>query len=385
MLLNNLLKEDKLKLSNSLFVYEKKDISIKILLFSILLILISNTFVESNFLFVENIKNIIYILLFISFSIYLSVEKIRKENIVLISIIFVLIYTFLYIESFFTQIELELYIKPILILPLFFYTFCNDKYKKEIFTILLIFLVFTFIYSEMQGFFHGNRLSSSSIDPNISGLYILFAFYLARKINSKILMFIFLILGILTLSRNFILAIICLYIFNYLKQIKSIFKLLKINFVILLILLNIFLVSFSFFIKNIAYSESSSFNHSRLTNLLDESNDIRFKINRDVIENLFTSHENFLFGLGSDYPANEKYDINYKAHSGLLDFLTMYGFIYTSLYLVLLFYIIRKTVNYKNIEYVYSYSIFSLFLPGAFGGIYLLLFLFILNMIRIKE
>ncbi len=116
MLLNNLLKEDKLKLSNSLFVYEKKDISIKILLFSIL---ISNTFVESNFLFVENIKNIIYILLFISFSIYLSVEKIRKENIVLISIIFVLIYTFFYIKSFFTQIELELYIKPILILPFF--------------------------------------------------------------------------------------------------------------------------------------------------------------------------------------------------------------------------------------------------------------------------
>ncbi|MGJ0372856.1 hypothetical protein NG764_10400 [Aliarcobacter cryaerophilus] len=81
MLLNNLLKEDKLKLSNSLFFYEKKDISIKILLFSILLILISNTFVESGFLFVENIKNIIYILVFISCAIYLSVEKIRKEKI----------------------------------------------------------------------------------------------------------------------------------------------------------------------------------------------------------------------------------------------------------------------------------------------------------------
>ena len=379
MLLNNLLKEDKLKLSNSLFVYEKKDISIKILLFSILLILISNTFVESNFLFVENIKNIIYILLFISFSIYLSVEKIRKENIVLISIIFVLIYTFLYIESFFTQIELELYIKPILILPFFFYTFYNDKYKKEIFTILLIFLVFTFIYSQMQGFFRGNRLSSSSIDPNTSGLYILFAFYLARKINSKILMFIFLILGILTLSRNFILAIICLYIFNYLKQIKSILKFLKINFVILLILLNIFLVSFSFFVKYLEFSQETTWNNNRLFVVFDESNDIRFKINRDVIENLFTSNENFLFGLGSDYPANEKYDINYKAHSGLLDFLTMYGFIYTSLYLTLLYYIIKNTVTYENIEYVYSYSIFSLFLPGAFGGIYLIILLFILN------
>lgn len=379
MLLNNLLKEDKLKLSNSLFVYEKKDISIKILLFSILLILISNTFVESSFLFVENIKNIIYILVFISCAIYLSVEKIRKENIVLISIIFVLIYTFLYIESFFTQIELELYIKPILILPFFFYTFYNDKYKKEIFTILLIFLVFTFIYSQMQGFFRGNRLSSSSIDPNTSGLYILFAFYLARKINSKILMFIFLILGILTLSRNFILAIVCLYIFNYLKQIKSILKFLKINFVILLILLNIFLVSFSFFVKYLEFSQETTWNNNRLFVVFDESNDIRFKINRDVIENLFTSNENFLFGLGSDYPANEKYDINYKAHSGLLDFLTMYGFIYTSLYLTLLYYIIKNTVTYENIEYVYSYSIFSLFLPGAFGGIYLIILLFILN------
>ncbi|WP_323592439.1 hypothetical protein [Aliarcobacter butzleri] len=72
-----------------------------------------------------------------------------------------------------------------------------------------------------------------------------------------------------------------------------------------------------------------------MTNLLDESNYIRFKINRDVINNFFSSTENFLFGLGSDYPVNEKYGINYKAHSGLLDFLTMYGFTYTSLYLVL--------------------------------------------------
>jgi hypothetical protein len=169
------------------------------------------------------------------------------------------------------------------------------------------------------------------------------------------------------------------YIFNYLKQIKSILKFLKINFVILLILLNIFLVSFSFFVKYLEFSQETTWNNNRLFVVFDESNDIRFKINRDVIENLFTSNENFLFGLGSDYPANEKYDINYKAHSGLLDFLTMYGFIYTSLYLTLLYYIIKNTVTYENMEYIYSYTIFSLFLPGAFGGIYLIILLFILN------
>ncbi|WP_170000230.1 hypothetical protein [Campylobacter sp. RM9328] len=390
MLLNNLLKENDLKLNNSLFLYNKKDVAIKILLFLILLALISNTFVESSFLFVENIKNIIYILLLISFGVYLFAEKIKKEKVVLISIIFILIYTVLYIESFFTQIELKLYIKPILIVPFLFFTFDSDKYNKQIFTILLIFLVFTFIYFEIQyinkmGFCFTNRFSSNSIDPNITGLYILFAFYLSRKINSKILMSIFLILGILTLSRNFILAILCLYALNYLKQIKSIYKLLKINFVTLLILLNIFLVSFSFFVKNINFTEVSSFTYSRITELFDESNYIRFKINRDAMEKLFASNKNFLFGLGSDYASNEKYDIKYKVHSGLLDFLTMYGFIYTLLFLLLLYYIAKNTLTYENLEYIYSYAVFSLFLPGTLGGwIYLILFIFILKLQELK-
>lgn len=385
MSLNNYLKEvfmkERLISNNSLFVYDRKDIAIKILFFSILLILISHTFQfdKSSFFFISNIKFFVYTLLFISFAIFLSIEKIKKEEIILISIIFILMYIFLMIESFFTKIELKLFIKPILILPFFFYSIFDTKYRKEIFSMLLIFLVFTFIYSTRQDFFIGNRFVSNSDNSSIVALYLLFAFYLARKINSKILMYLFLLLGIFTLSRNFILAILVLYTFSYLKQIKKISKLIKINFVTLLVILTIVLVSFSFSVKNINFNEGANFSYSRLTDVLDESNYIRFKINRDVIYHLFSSSENFLFGLGEDYPRNEKYNINYKAHSGLLDFLTMYGFIYSSLMLSVLYLIIKSSVNHQNIEYIYSYCIFSLFLPGAFSGVYLILFLFTLK------
>ena len=192
-------------------------------------------------------------------------------------------------------------------------------------------------------------------------------------------MIVFLILGILTLSRNFLLAIFILYLFSFIKRTSILNKLLKVNFVTILILFNIIVLGISYGYKYIDFSEGSGQDTSRLTNVADESNAIRFQVNRNVIEELFSSTQNFIFGLGSDYPVNKDYSIGYKSHNGFIDFLGMYGFVYTLLYLMLLYLIVNKDKNFQNIEYVYSYAIFSLFLPGLLGGVYLILFLFILR------
>jgi hypothetical protein len=62
----------------------------------------------------------------------------------------------------------------------------------------------------------------------------------------------------------------------------------------------------SYGFKYVDYSDGSGQDNSRLTNVADESNAIRFQINRNVIEELFSSTQNFVFGLSSDYPSNKK-------------------------------------------------------------------------------
>ena len=375
----------KINFSN-IFRLDKRTVPNILLLIVILLSFITNDYAINNtnfmrFLYIEKVKYVIYLLLFVSFILQANLIKITKKEILNISIIIIFTYLFLFIRISFRGIEVEMFIKVLLVLPLFFYNNLNLNYKRFIYIMLYVFLFFALLYANDRAAFEGYmfRLIYNSFDPNISSMYLLLGFFLARKINAKVLMIVFLIMGVATLSRNFLLAIIFLYLFTYIKKIQLFKTILKINFISLLIILNIIIIGLSYGFQYISYSEGSSRDTSRFTNLADQSNADRFSANTDVINESFSSIDRDIFGLGLDYYSNTAYNTHRKAHNGTLDFFAMYGIVYTLLYFSLLYFIFNKVKNYENIEYVFSYGVFSLFLTGLLGGVYLILFIFILK------
>lgn len=357
-----------------------------LLLLAILLCLLSNTIEKSttflSFFYIDSIKNIIYLLLFSSFFIVLSKIKISTRLLLSITILLLCTFLFLFLKIFFGEIELETYIKVLILVPFIFYRNIDLKYTNSIKIILLIFIVVALYYSYFQNFYQGlsNRQVYNSTDPNISSMYILFAFFLARKVNSKLLMAVLFTLGVLTFSRNFILSIIILYFFSFIKKSDKFYNFFKFNFVGLLLLLNIFVIMISYSYKNVDYEQGSGTDSSRLTSVQDESNAIRFEINRKVLNAIFLNPDNLIFGLGPEYPSDSKLNINYKSHNGLIDFIGMYGVIYSILFFSLLYLVIERDNRPENLEYFYSYAVFTLFLPGLTGGVYLITFLFIIKL-----
>ena len=66
------------------------------------------------------------------------------------------------------------------------------------------YLHFFLLFSLLYGVREDGRLVYNSYDPNYSAIYVLFAFLMAQKMGEKTFSILFLILGILTFSRNFI-------------------------------------------------------------------------------------------------------------------------------------------------------------------------------------
>ena len=91
-------------------------------------------------------------------------------------------------------------------------------YKKSLGILLfLLYVIYgLFMHNEKLGL----RLNYSSSDPNMSAIIVLIAFMFASKVNSKFLEVGFSVLGFLTQSRNFMLAIFVFYLVRFLKEVN---------------------------------------------------------------------------------------------------------------------------------------------------------------------
>ncbi|MEB3039591.1 hypothetical protein [Capnocytophaga gingivalis] len=192
-----------------------------------------------------------------------------------------------------------------------------------------------------------------SYEINLSGAYLFLFFLLSILMKKKRgIIFVFLA-SLLLLSRLLIFAIVLYYILIYIKKFLPDF-IFKINFKYIYILLTILFFIFSFwFLTNIKIGSSYKTDSSRITELNDSSNKLRFMINSKVIIGLFIEKDEKLkFGYGQITKGNSlEYTNKYglMPHNELLMAIAEYGYIFTCLCFLFIISIYNNFFDKRNI------------------------------------
>jgi hypothetical protein len=262
------------------------------------------------------------------------------------------------------------------------------RYMKRSYFSLIIFI--SLLSSFLQGTFfydiHKSRLTTRMIfnsnDPNYSALYFFLCFLLSYKLRYSGLKYIFLFLGLLTQSRNFILGIMVFYIIGYFESIPFFQKIFsKVKPIFVLVFFQIAVLLFGAWFINVAKSESDRDTFS----LQDDSNIARFTFSAQSL--LFLSSGTrmaVIDGAGEEYwqRGNGKGTAKIiwgPAHNSFLGLFVEKGIIFSIINCILLFVIMNQYTRVSNYKYIYSYLFMSLFLGGFTMGYNLLCFYYILS------
>lgn len=317
-----------------------------------------------------------FLLIMIMFPFFLATKKIKKRELILV--FYVAIRT-----VFFKDIE------SLSLLSLIFIDRINFNKNYKLKNILIFILVITLVYSYYFYTYHGRLISTAIGEKNLSGFSIFILYLLADKGRNKFLKIIFMILGVFTFSRNFLLAILVKQIFN-MKIIIKISKKIGIlqNFLILSIITVIFmnLVYFifsSYVDKNGVNNYKSGF--ARYTTVVDNSNLYRFEANKNVLLYYYHNPSKILLGSTiSSFKKELKNNLNkygiereMEPHNFYYKYILKYG-----IFSFFLFWYIGKILN-KNIGNKYSYFmgyyIYAIILGVGFYDFYLLILKYLLE------
>jgi|GEM_PF-2059372 len=214
-------------------------------------------------------------------------------------------------------------------------------------------------------------LGVSHTEANLSSLFILIFFFFCLKNNFKIGSIFCLGSSVLFMSRGYALALVVFFIIWAFE--KKIFKYLsKINFATLFIGANILLIIFSiFWANNInpVFQSGEVTGIERLRALNDNSNYVRFALNRDIITLFMNDLELATWGFPYNYGEAIIKAIGKPPHNSLLSFVATNGVLLSVLYFVIFIKIVQRFYNKENLKYILSYLTFSLFLYGAFNPV----------------
>lgn len=359
----------------------------KALFFSVFLIFISLSPGEDSFtiVFLEQsyIRFLVYGISFLFLILFLIHNGIYLRKRVFYTLLLVLgaIVALQLYRSFF---DVNDFFKILILLPFLFIERVNvsDLRNRKLFFagVFAFFLLFSLLYGARED----GRLVYNFYDPNYSAIYVLFAFLMAQKMGEKTFSILFLILGILTFSRNFILAILVFYIIRRLKQNTFIKKLLlKIRLFPFFIITNITLSLIGFAIISLFEPVSGRGGVS----LNDGSNRLRFTYAVEGVLYSISGREALLLGAGDKYwPASKggtgKAEISGRVHNSFLDCIAIKGTIYTLIYVFFIFSIVKEKYQDDNYEYVFSFLFAMFFLGDLLGGLYVYCWCFILSLQR---
>lgn len=238
-------------------------------------------------------------------------------------------------------------------------------------------------------FFRYNGRPTLSYEINQSGSY-LFLFYLLSSVSGfKKGKIIVIFLSLLLLSRLLILCIILFEIIRVTKHMLKPFARL-ISYTKLMIMMNVFITLFSFwFFQNMSTNlVEGNDGKERLTNLNDQSNFIRFKMNATVVYNLFSGEDKELLKDGyGDLSKNTEYQEAYflMPHNELLKGIAQFGIWFTLFCVFISYKGYSPLVNYRTMEYFIPIVVYTLILWVRFSSLPSLEMLFILFILKFKE
>lgn len=242
---------------------------------------------------------------------------------------------------------------------------------------LLTYLSFISIILQMMFFRNLGRPVLSIIDPNYSGFYIFLVFVSLDKMNSKF-KYLSIILGFLTFSRVFILALLLYHLFKSKRIISFVYKVKFSSFHSLSIVSCIALMLFSCYFVNNVTIVAEQYSISRLYKLNDPSNMSRFVANIRFFKALHDDKKFLLLG-EKDIEIYKKKFYKNIPHNNFFEGIRRYGL---PLY-ILMFFLINKAFNrvisQNNINIVFATFSYYAFLGGLANGYKLLLTLIILK------
>ncbi|MCX7986907.1 MAG: hypothetical protein N2662_08205 [Bacteroidales bacterium] len=335
-----------------------------------------------SFISLANIRYILYPLLFVALTIQVIIgQKIKKNlfNTFFLALIFVTILQLIY-----SEINFSVLFRLLLLLPLAFVTKIEYRYPFLEKILLTVAILLSIVYSYSLGFIgNDNRFVANSDDPNVSALTFLLGFYFSHRRDYKVLKLCFLLLGLFTLSRNFIGSIIIFYLISYSKKNNLVKKiLLKIPIWTAILVLNFTLFSVGSIVTlkskdSFIYSVNNS---SRILHWKDTSNKRRMLYNQLAIIYLFSNSNSLIYGYGENYTFRKDIIMPKSVHNTFLDIMMSYGVVFAVLLIIVISKVLQQVINETNFEYFYSYLFFTLFLPGCFSGFILYAFYAILSL-----
>lgn len=262
--------------------------------------------------------------------------------------------------------------------------------EKQMNYFLYTSIIFTLVYSVYFYSFHGRFISTSIGEKNISGFAIIILYLLCENSKkTKKLKIIFFLLGLLTFSRNFLLAFLIYVSFKKSNLLKKIILRLKLNrfFNISIFSLIFLLLVHIFFELGVgAYGvQTYKTGVSRYTSILDNSNLYRFQANTNVLKYYYNYPSEIFKGstikkFKVELRDNkEKYNVKreMEPHNFFYKFLLKYG-----LFSFYLFWYIDKilgVVKLKKIDIYLVFWIYSIILGVGFYDFYLLILKYLLN------
>jgi hypothetical protein len=334
----------------------------------------------------EYLKYLIYVILFFSlflYIIYYYKETLGKNGIVLLLFCFLLLGGLSYERNY---IDLVGFFKLFLLTPFLFLK--NGKNTgKYLNKFVFVFLIFNSIFLSFIGGItdiDSIRFIFNSNDPNFSAIYLLFGFMICDKLKYNWLKCSYMVLGLTTGSRNFILAILVFYIIRNIKNIKMIsFLLKKIKPLYVFLIMEIVVIFLGmWFISSVDISTDEG---TRALN--DGSNRARFTYSTLGFLFLISGGKKaFVDGAGARYWETGTVDslMVRGVHNSFLGLFVEKGIIMGSIILLFLFFIVHSYYREENYEYIYAFLVASLFLGSLTANVFLFCWCYILAVRKIK-
>ncbi len=287
----------------------------------------------------------------------------------------------LLIFSFFTII-LSLILKPtfisyVLVFLAAYFVVDNIKNKKYSKSTVKKIVFFSLLFCCLQMLYFRSsdgRPVLSFIDPNFSAFYLFLLFVITNCLQLRLLNFICIILGLLTLSRAFLFAVVIFLVLKYLKIFYNLAKSIRIHIPIIIVLLSlIFVFLAGEALRKYGGNNVTEYdvNISRFVTLNDGSNRLRFSLNEQFVKALINSDKLKLTGVSREY-----YVSNYGIllpHNGFFEFVRINGLILAIIFVSSVFLLILNSSSRFSFPFIASYIFYMCFLPVIPAGISLLL------------
>lgn len=241
----------------------------------------------------------------------------------------------------------------------------NVKLKK-----FMIYTSFIAVLYQMYSIrFLGSVPVLSWLDPNYSAYYIFMLSIFSRKSGNKLISNVLILLGFLTLSRTYMVAIIVYLLLekssflNYLIiriRIVNFFKLMIISLIVL------FTIGSFFIAIEREVTHFTSRGIERIFVINDLSNLHRFIANQKFVESIFSNPNYYLLGTKVEDYQNRVF-IN-TPHNAFLSLIVNYGILFTLPFIILYGISLNKLIDKKNVPLIISQFIFYSLLGAGVQG-----------------